>query len=118
MFRVFGKRSGHGTRREGGAPARLAADVRLYAIGDIHGRLDLLETLLDKIRADRDVYGDATHKLVFLGDYVDRGGQSRAVLERLSAGPIEGFETTYLLGNHEHSMLRFLEDIEVGPAWL
>ena len=92
--------------------------MRVYAIGDIHGRLDLLDALLRKISADRATHSAARHKLIFLGDYVDRGNQSRELLDLLSQGPIDGFETTYLCGNHEDFLLRFLDDTSNGATWL
>ena len=56
----------------------------LYAVGDIHGRLDLLEQLLDLIEADAQAQADAeTRVLIFLGDYVDRGPESRGVVDLL-----------------------------------
>jgi serine/threonine protein phosphatase 1 len=56
--------------------------------------------------------------VVYLGDYVDRGDESPAVFDVLLDEPLPTFESIYLKGNHEESMLRFLEDITVGPAWL
>ena len=115
MFGLFGKR-----RKRGGARAapRVDADMRVYAIGDIHGRLDLLGALLGKISADRATHPAGRHKLIFLGDYVDRGNQSRELLDLLSQGPIDGFATTYLRGNHEDFVLRFLDDTSDGANWL
>ncbi|MGJ3230767.1 MAG: metallophosphoesterase [Oceanicaulis sp.] len=88
----------------------------VYAIGDIHGRADLLDPLLEVI------FKDAAGRpgvLVTLGDYVDRGQDSRAVIERLSLGAFPtGFETVFLKGNHEAAMLDFLERPEAGPAWV
>ena len=97
MFGLFGKRQKRGGART--AP-RVDVDIRVYAIGDIHGRLDLLCALLGKISADSATYPAGRHKLIFLGDYVDRGNQSRELLDLLSRGQINGFVTTYLCGNH------------------
>jgi len=117
MFRLFGK-----SRKRGGATAapspRVDADTRVYAIGDIHGRLDLLAKLFGKISADRAANPAARHELIFLGDYVDRGNQSRELLDLLSQGSIDGFETTYLRGNHEDYLLRFLDDTADAATWL
>lgn len=118
MFSVLRRKHRRATARERAGPARTAAGRRLYAVGDIHGRFDLLSELLRKIRRDSESMPDARHKLIFLGDYVDRGGQSRAVLELLAGEPPAGFETICLAGNHEDMMLRFLEDGEGGPVWL
>lgn len=81
----------------------------IYAIGDIHGELPLLEELLDEIRWDAHRQSSNAHKIVFIGDYVDRGLHSREVIDLVMAG-IEGFETVCLRGNHEQMFLDFLED--------
>ena len=115
MFGLFGKRR----KRSGARTApRVDADIRVYAIGDIHGRLDLLNALLGKISVDSATHPAACHKLIFLGDYLDRGNQSRELLDLLSRGQIDGFVTTYLCGNHEDFLLRFLNDTSDGPTWL
>ena len=91
----------------------------LYAIGDIHGRLDLLRSLLAQIEADaRKQAGARQRTLVFLGDYVDRGPDSRGVVAELIAGPPQGFDTHYLKGNHEVILLNFLEDAQQLDHWL
>lgn len=98
--------------------AAAPAGVRLYAIGDIHGRADLLERLLERIRQDAARAPEASRRvLVYLGDYVDRGLQSREVIDLLLAGPPEGFAAVYLKGNHEDCMLRFLDDWSTGAHW-
>lgn len=117
MFGLFGKRRKR-SDATAAPPPRVDADMRVYAIGDVHGRLDLLGKLLDKISADRAAHPAARHKLIFLGDYVDRGSQSRELLDLLSQGPIDGFETIYLRGNHEDYLVRFLDDPADGSTWL
>ncbi|MDO8288383.1 MAG: metallophosphoesterase family protein [Parvibaculum sp.] len=92
-------------------------DMRLYAVGDIHGRNDLLEQLLTDVAADGCLYADKRKVLIFLGDYVDRGLQSRQVIERLSTLDLEGFETVFLKGNHELAMMQFLGDAQFGRTW-
>lgn len=89
---------------------------RVYAIGDIHGRLDLLEQLLEMIVADARDY-DGKKLLIFLGDYIDRGLKSRGVLDLLAGEMPEGFEAIFLKGNHEQAMLQFLQDAEFGRTW-
>ncbi|MFT6510731.1 MAG: serine/threonine protein phosphatase 1 [Parvibaculaceae bacterium] len=89
---------------------------RVYAIGDVHGRLDLLEQLLEMIVADGADY-EGKKLLIFLGDYIDRGLKSRGVLDLLSGDMPEGFEAIFLKGNHEQAMLQFLEDAEFGRTW-
>lgn len=88
----------------------------VYAIGDIHGRADLLSKLLDKIEADITDLDRKPH-LVFLGDYIDRGLQSRQVIETLLSDRLAPFETHYLKGNHEDALLSFLSDPSFGPKW-
>jgi serine/threonine protein phosphatase 1 len=88
---------------------------RLYAIGDIHGRLDLLERAIAAIERDVAEHG-ADALTVTLGDYVDRGPKSRGVLDRLAANP---FPTPYvaLKGNHEALLESFLADPTIGLQW-
>ena len=91
----------------------------IYAIGDIHGRSDLLALLLDKIVTDAGHSKDASRRtLVFLGDYVDRGHDSRGVVDMLLGGLPKGFETHFLKGNHEEIMLDFLRDPSTLGHWL
>ncbi len=92
--------------------------ARIYAIGDIHGRSDLLDRMHGMIRADSADRPEAEKIVVYLGDYVDRGDDSRGVIDRLIAHPLQGFRAVALRGNHEAFLLRFLEDPEVGPAWV
>jgi len=90
----------------------------LYAVGDIHGRSDLLATLLHQIEADA-ADGEAAKKtLVFLGDYVDRGPDSRGVIEMLLNGLPAGFDAYFLKGNHEAMLLDFLDDKGQLDHWL
>jgi serine/threonine protein phosphatase 1 len=96
---------------------------RIYAIGDIHGRSDLLDRMVAAITRDLDGgdNGDgcsaADAVTVTLGDYLDRGPDSRGVLDRLACNP---FPTPYvaLKGNHEELFEDFLQDPAVGPRWL
>ena len=98
--------------------AGLPAGLRLYAVGDVHGCLERLDHLIEQIVADAAEH-DAERKLiVFLGDYIDRGPDSRGVLERLMAGPPEGFEQICLKGNHEAFMARFLRTPKDGETWM
>lgn len=96
---------------------RLLAGQRVYCIGDIHGRADLLRQIHAQVRADAAGY-DGKKTLVYLGDYIDRGQHSRQVIDALLDGPPEGFEAVYLLGNHEQTMLDFLDYPEAVAAWL
>ncbi len=97
---------------------RVPDHLRVYAIGDIHGRADLLRTLLDKIQDDAARAPDGERRIVFLGDYVDRGPNSKGVIDTLLAGPPPGFSACHLSGNHEHMLLKFLDRPESGSHWL
>ena len=81
---------------------------RAYAVGDIHGRLDLLDQLLAEIHAQ--LARRPAHKvlLVFVGDLIDRGPNSAEVIERLRTYRRDGVRTMFLLGNHEEVLLRIL----------
>lgn len=99
-------------------PASTPPGVVVWAVGDVHGRLDLLNPLLDAIEADA-ANSDAERKVVvMLGDYVDRGPDSRGVIDRLLHLPQgDGRERRLLRGNHEDRMEAFLSDPELGPGW-
>lgn len=88
---------------------RLPDGVRIYAIGDVHGRADLLQSLLTVIDADLAHSAPERAIQVFLGDYVDRGPDSRAVLDLLIARS-KSHETVCLKGNHEVFLLEVLND--------
>jgi serine/threonine protein phosphatase 1 len=83
-------------------------NYRAYAIGDIHGRLDLLQMLLAKIDADIASRRQRENLIVFLGDLIDRGPQSAAVVEFLRSYSARNAATVFLGGNHEEVMLRIL----------
>ena len=102
-------------RKRDAGPSSLPSGVRIYAVGDIHGRLDLLDALAEQIRADL-ISAPPEVMTIFLGDYVDRGPASAGVLDRLSRGD---FPTPIyaLRGNHEEVVLRFLDDATVLEGW-
>lgn len=90
----------------------------VYAVGDVHGRHDLLLRLVERILTDAAGIG-ATPVLVFLGDYIDRGEGAREAIEILSE--IAGWpdaHSLFLMGNHEQMLLRFLREPESGRRWL
>ncbi|MFU8881090.1 MAG: metallophosphoesterase [Rhodobacterales bacterium] len=93
----------------------------LYVIGDLHGQIAMLETALDRIAAD----GGADAPLISLGDLVDRGPGSRAVIDTFLQGQASGRNWVVLKGNHDRMFCRFLEDgrihdarIKSGVSWL
>jgi serine/threonine protein phosphatase 1 len=86
------------------------AGARAYAIGDVHGRLDLLELMIDRIARDRRESGRARDYLILLGDLIDRGPDSRGVIDYLMRLPDDGIRPVFLMGNHEEMMLRVLGD--------
>jgi len=95
----------------------LPAGLRLYAVGDVHGRLDLLRQLHELIAADAAGSNASVKRIVYLGDYVDRGPDSKGVIELLLEAPLKGFERVLLKGNHEDVMETFLVDASVAPHW-
>ena len=97
--------------------AKVAEGELVYAIGDIHGRSDLLGGLLGEIEADAARRDAAKKTLVFVGDYVDRGPDSCGVIERLLKGLPRGFAVHFLKGNHEALLLDFLDDAHRLDHW-
>jgi serine/threonine protein phosphatase 1 len=92
---------------------------RAYAVGDIHGRLDLLEELIARIEADIASRKRAKNLILFLGDLIDRGPDSAGVIERLRTWQPQDGSTAFLLGNHEEVLLRVLDGEEgVLADWL
>ena len=94
-------------QRRDSSPAG-ARGWRAYAVGDIHGRLDLLDELLDQIHQDIGNRKARRVLLVFVGDLIDRGPNSAQVIERLRTYDRPGVQTVFLLGNHEEVLLRIL----------
>jgi serine/threonine protein phosphatase 1 len=102
-----------------GQPARVPPGACVYAVGDIHGRADLVEEMHRLIAEDAATLTPGTGKLVvYLGDYVDRGLESRRVVDLLINNPLEDFQAVHLLGNHDAWLLSFLVDPAIGPVWL
>lgn len=96
-------------RKKTRATARLPAGHRIYAIGDIHGELELLEGLLRRIHHDDQDRPNAPGELIFLGDLIDRGPHSAQVVDRLLRLRETRPGTRFLLGNHEAAFLAALE---------
>lgn len=102
------------------APAALPRGRRIYAIGDIHGAVGKLRELHARIAADLRARPVASALLLHLGDYVDKGEQSRAVLDHLiEQDPVPGLPVLNLTGNHEETMLAALSgDGAAAADWL
>ena len=96
--------------------AQVPQDVRVYAIGDVHGRADLLAQLFSEIDADLKAYPIPRVMHVFLGDYIHRGPDSRGVLDLLIARS-QCHETVFLKGNHEVLVEEFLRNPESFATW-
>jgi len=103
-------------RNSGPAGAR---GWRAYVVGDIHGRLDLLDKLLDGIHHELKRRHARKTLLVFVGDLIDRGPKSAQVVERLRTYSHRGVKTVFILGNHEEVLLRILAgDKSLIDSWL
>ncbi len=88
-----------------------------YAIGDIHGYDAAFERLIECIRKDAEAIGEKP-RIVTLGDYVDRGPNSRGVLDRLlQLEHADWCDLAAIKGNHEDALLRFLQEPEYGRTW-
>ena len=100
-----------------GRKPSLPPGIRIYAIGDIHGRRDLLDELL--IRTNDDIHSRPTARAlhVFLGDYIDRGSSSRETIDRLIEHRAEN-ESVLLKGNHELIAVRCLSDRSLFDQWM
>jgi serine/threonine protein phosphatase 1 len=89
-----------------------AISTKTYVIPDLHGRFDLLQLALSKIEPRE------PGTVVFTGDYIDRGPQSREVIERLIAGPAAGWKWICLKGNHEDMLIQASQDRFKVNGWL
>jgi serine/threonine protein phosphatase 1 len=102
--------------------AKVPNGVRIYAVGDLHGRHDLLLQLFEKIEADARLAPEPQKELIFLGDYIDRGLHVKQTLDWLmefDARPeAKRYRLTCLGGNHEVLLLNFLRNPELGQTWL
>jgi serine/threonine protein phosphatase 1 len=100
-------------------PPRGPDGYRAYAVGDVHGRLDLLDRLLAAIEADIAGRAASQNLIVFLGDLIDRGPESRGVVERLRTWQPSDGKPIFLCGNHEEILLRVLDgEPAVLSDWL
>jgi serine/threonine protein phosphatase 1 len=109
---IWKKRSQSKLRRRPSVPNGL----RIYAIGDIHGRADLLSQVFAQIDSDRGAFSSERSIHVFIGDYVDRGPASREVLDLLlERGRI--YPAAFLKGNHETYFLEFFKNPALFSDW-
>ncbi len=113
---MWNSRSSRKERAAARLPARLPDGIRIYAIGDIHGRADLLEAVLLQIDMDCTLYPSRRPIVVFLGDYIDRGPTSKGVIDLLLEYE-RGKETFFLKGNHDTFLHRFLNDSAFLDEW-
>ncbi len=99
---------------------QVPAGTIAYAVGDVHGRRDLLEQMVGIIRADWEGRADISDArrcvVVYVGDYVDRGPDSKGVIDLLLSNPLGDAESIFLRGNHEDLMLKVLADPESREA--
>ena len=111
---------GFGKKRTGDQPApRTPRGHRAYAVGDVHGRLDLLNKLLARIERDAARSPARRTSLIFVGDLIDRGPDSRGVVERLRAYRHDRIRAHFLAGNHEEVLLRLLAgERGILTSWL
>ncbi|MBB4153985.1 serine/threonine protein phosphatase 1 [Sphingomonas jinjuensis] len=108
-----------GLASQGTTGLRLSSRQRIYAIGDIHGRLDLLETLMASIRSDHAGRGVVPAIVILLGDLIDRGPQSAALVEWAMRAAQASDQFIVLKGNHEAMMIDALAgDIATLEFWL
>ncbi len=120
LQRLFRTSSDSATVGKGGVKlgqARLLEGCRAYVIGDIHGRADLLLALLEKIYSDSKT-GPQNKYLIFLGDYIDRGTESKKVIDIILNRIPPIFKQVTLSGNHEEAMSNFLDEPLSGAYWL
>jgi serine/threonine protein phosphatase 1 len=116
-WRVLSSPFGFEELRVQGRRPTLGAGLRIYAVGDIHGRIDLLNALLVRIDADIALRPPERPLYVFLGDYVDRGPSSRETIDRLiEHGAAK--ESVFLKGNHELIAVKCLSDRGLFDQWL
>jgi len=112
--RLLGRLTPHTMRPRLAEPAMPAA---IYAVGDVHGHLDLLVALEHAILHDAQTI-DGEKWIVMLGDYIDRGPQSAGVMARMLAPMPRGWRRICLCGNHEDVMTAALSNAEAFNIWL
>jgi serine/threonine protein phosphatase 1 len=116
-MRVLSSLAGLQKLRVRGRRPSVPAGLRIYAVGDIHGRVDLLNKLLARIDTDIPLRPTVRTIYVFLGDYIDRGSSSRATIDRLIKHR-ETHESVFLKGNHELIAIKCLSDPSLFDHWM
>ena len=96
--------------------ARVPEGMRIYTIGDVHGCVSQLDRLHERIESDAASFA-GEKVIVYLGDYVDRGPDSRGVIDRLIGSIPKGLSARYVKGNHDQALLDFLGDAEAYRSW-
>lgn len=96
--------------------ARTPSNTRVYAVGDIHGCTTLLDVLHILIEEDAKPFTGQKH-IVYLGDFIDRGPDSKGVIDRLLDRVPSGFDGHHLRGNHDVALLTFLADPKFYRVW-
>lgn len=114
ISRIFRR---HGRKIGPQSKPRVPDGQRVYAIGDIHGRLDLLEALHAKIAHDLETAPIEDVTTIYIGDYIDRGPNSFGVIERLFQLRSCPGSCLFLKGNHEAMLLNFLNEPQSGTRW-
>lgn len=93
---------------------RMAEDIRkIFAVGDIHGCYEKLVSLMDRLPFDRH-----SDMLIFIGDYINRGPQSREVIDYLLELERQCKNVLFLKGNHEHALLQYAQTKDQEYLWL
>ena len=107
-------------RRTKAPPAAVPPGVRVYAIGDSHGCVAHLRALHAAILEDAAAAdGDIERRvIVYLGDYIDRGPDSRGLVGMLIEAPLPDFESVFLLGNHDATLLRLIDEGQAPQTWI
>lgn len=101
-------------------PAALPFGQRAYAIGDVHGRFDLLQDLVARIEADNGARPPSDVHVVMLGDLIDRGPQSREIVDFFLTAAPSFAKWHFIMGNHEEMLLKLIDqpDAALLPQFL
>jgi serine/threonine protein phosphatase 1 len=101
------------------AQARIPDGQIVYAVGDLHGTAGLTITMIERLMRDAKRFADKRARIIFLGDYVDKGDHSKDVIDILiEASSDSQIDWTFLKGNHEDALLSFIANPLFGPQWL